>query len=316
MKRHLEPVDMMVAVGVFATIIGGYALFWATSGAVWPALSEPLPMAGETGVRSAAEWVQPALGQAIVDEAVALWNGSRAMTRVVRALNQATMADHRLRAEASRHVDQIGAYAAGVTRDQAARVQFVLGRTVTNFTARGVRSGVLTPETMRGEYNRVMIAMAESTGYQMEEAFRETWQSHLGGLIVAAGQDYLQFAGQSQGRIGRSVVGLTLVQDASRAESEGIQERLASVALAAINTERIEAGSVRVATVEGRGGPAAGPATQSRTWPELPAGALVAAATALVGIFVMGVSLPMGRPGRRAKPVEEKAPPPSYRKTA
>jgi len=44
MKRDLEPVDLMVAVGVFATLLGAALLFMATSGPIQTATPEGAPV--------------------------------------------------------------------------------------------------------------------------------------------------------------------------------------------------------------------------------------------------------------------------------
>jgi len=214
------------------------------------------------------------------------------------------------------YVDQIRAYAGSVETDHAVRVQLVMGRTVTNFTARGVRSGTLSPATIDGEYNRTMITLAESTGRRMDEAFQTAWQSHLGGTILAAAQDYLHFAGLSQGRVGRSIVGLVLVQDANRLRIGGMQEQLASVALASLHTEQIADRLARLAAAELGAKPAAYPLTQPRAWPEVPMGVLFAASAALVGLFFLGILAPARRSEPRTALREEERPEEAYRKTA
>lgn len=316
MKRHLEPVDLMVAVGVLATVIGAYALFWATSGALQAALPEPVAMTPETGIMDAIAWVQPTLGQAIVDDAVMQREASWTTTKAVRKLNQATMADHWLQASPFGYVDQIGAYAAAVEAGHAARVQFVMGRAITNFTARGVRSGVLSPSTIDGEYNRTMIALAESRGRQIDKAFQDGWQSSLGRTILAAGQDYLQFSGLSQGRVGQSVVGLVLVQDTYHSRINGMQEQLASVALASIQAEQITNWFARRASANLGATRTGYPLTEPKSWPDVPLGILFAASAALIGIFFVGISVPTGWSKMRTKLPEEVEVQESYRKSA
>src|SRR5579885_2053745 len=162
MKRRLELVDLMVAVGVVATLGSAYVMYMGASGMLQTGVPGEMPMMRSTGIAAAMEWVQPALGHAIVDEAITEREAERDMTQAVRHLNHVTVADLRLRASPIGHVDQIVDYAASVEAGQSARVQFVLGRFVTGFTARGVRSGVLSAHRLDGVYNRSMISLEEA----------------------------------------------------------------------------------------------------------------------------------------------------------
>src|SRR5687768_5037962 len=69
MTRRIEPIDLMVAVGVFATVIGGYFFFMAANGTLeagQPQGATVQQTTSEIGPMAAMEWVQPALGQALV----------------------------------------------------------------------------------------------------------------------------------------------------------------------------------------------------------------------------------------------------------
>ena len=68
MERRIEAVDMMAAVGVFATIVGGAFLFMATDAEWTSKLSDTTTeqMASFGGSTTAMQWVQPALGEALV----------------------------------------------------------------------------------------------------------------------------------------------------------------------------------------------------------------------------------------------------------
>jgi hypothetical protein len=55
-----------------------------------------------------------------------------------------------------------------------------------NFTARGIRSGVLSADQYRSDYNPSMIRATESRGQRLDEEFASTWQTTLGQKILAA----------------------------------------------------------------------------------------------------------------------------------
>lgn len=318
MKRRLEPVDLMVAIGVLATVMGGYGLYFATSGALQAAApTEVFASASGADMMAAREWVQPALGRAIVDVAVIDRDVARQTIRAVRELNRASLTDQWLQRSPFGYLDRIQGYAAAVEADHAARVQIFMGRSIVNFTGRGIRSGVLSSGQIDGLYNRDMIGTVLATGQRMDEAFQEQWQGSLGQMIVANGQEYLKFADQSQGRVGRSIVSLAMVQDESRTMMEGAQEQLALVAVASIHGEQMADRFARLASAEfGFARPTA-PLAQPRSWPEMPIGVMVAASTALFGLFFAGIFVATGRSERpRMELREEREVDTAYRKTA
>ena len=127
MRHTLEPVDLMVVLGDCATVMGGYFLHVAASGTLEAASPEPIAIGRTAGIMDAMDWVQPVLGQAIVDDYLL---GREASSRTIAAaaeFNRATMIGHRLRSLPLMPLEGIRASAAEAEADHAARVQFVLG---------------------------------------------------------------------------------------------------------------------------------------------------------------------------------------------
>ncbi len=62
MRRTLEPVDLMVVIGLCATLLGGYAVFISANGTLEAAGPETVSLNHSTGIMAGMEWVQPALG--------------------------------------------------------------------------------------------------------------------------------------------------------------------------------------------------------------------------------------------------------------
>jgi len=134
MRRTLEPVDLMVELGDCATVMGGYFLHVAASGTLEAATPEPIAIGRTAGIMDAMDWVQPVLGQAIVDDYLL---GREASSRTIAAaaeFNRATMIGHRLRSLPLMPFEGIRASAAEAEADHAARVQFVLGEGTTMST--------------------------------------------------------------------------------------------------------------------------------------------------------------------------------------
>jgi len=75
-----------------------------------------------------------------------------------------------------------------------------------------------------------------------------------------------------------------------------MQGQMAALAIASIHTEmqadrfaRLAAGDVTAQQLPLR-------QTEPRSWPEIPIGALFAASTGLIGLFLAGLFMPSGRP--------------------
>lgn len=297
-SRTIEPVDLIVAVGLVATLLGGSLLFMATSGVLEAAGPEPASITNASGVgfMDEREWVQPVLGQAIVEDYLLETSINREITRAVHELNRSSMFGHGLRSAPFGHFDRIREQALAIEADHAARVQFVLGRAIVEFTARGVRTGALSPAQYQGEFNRRFIERAKTLRAGIEKRFQETWQARLGEMIVAASQDRDRVADRTQERVGAAVIEVTRIQDGYQGAKAGIQDQLGALVFAATIAEDQADRLARLATAGPVTQVAALPLTQPRTWPEIPVGFLLAASAVLIGLFLAGLSMPAIRP--------------------
>lgn len=310
MRRQLDPVDLMVAVGLCTTVLGGYLMFMSTGGAIESASVE-MASAGMTG----SQWVQPALGQAIVMDSLLERAAFRTTAETATELNRAVLAGRRLQASPFGHLERIGAHAIAVEADHAARVQYVMGRRIVNFTARGIRAGILSPAQINGRFNRRMIRMAESGAIGMDAQFLSNREPIKGWEIVAASQVQARFAEQVQRRMGDAFVRAVMVDHVYREALGSMQEQLASVALASIRSEEIADRVARLAAdFSGRAQPL--PLSEPQSWPEVPVGLFFAAATLLIGLFFVGVSTPTAGDKPAVDAGQAEAAETVYRKTA
>lgn len=196
----------MVAIGTCATVLAASYMFMSASGIVGAAVPQSGSTADHLNAIDAMEWVQPALGQAIVDD---LLVGREASSRIAAAamkLNRDILAAQALQASPFGFLGDIKTQTAAMADDPAARVQFAMGRSIVNFTARGVRTGVLSPRQPSGPYNRLMIRITEAVGAKMDEEFQRNHQANVGGVIVAAVQNHDRFVAQVQERVAHAVV--------------------------------------------------------------------------------------------------------------
>ncbi|MGH7206184.1 MAG: hypothetical protein ACREI2_08245 [Nitrospiraceae bacterium] len=317
MRRTFEPVDLMVVVGICATVLGGYLLYMTTSGTIGAATPVPVSIGRTADIMDAMDWVQPALGQAIVDDYLLGREASSQNIAVASEFNRATMIGNRLQNSPFGHFEGIRTHATDVQADHAARVQFVLGRSIIDFTARGVRTGVLPPDRLSGEYNRLMIGFAEATGHQMDEEFQNNHQGNLGWAIVTASQDRARFVDRNQERIGTAVVRVAQLQSGYEEAEGAMQGQVAALAIASIHTEMQADRFARLAAADFTAQQQPLRQTEPRSWPEIPIGVLFAASTGLIGLFLAGLLMPSIRP--EAPTMSQVRPEPAgrvYRKTA
>jgi hypothetical protein len=305
MKRMLEPIDLMVVIGVCATVLGGYLVLFSTNSAL-TAVDRTPPSFGALTER---EWVQPVLGQAIVDDATLTRVSSRQTTAALQRLSRANAANRYLNGASQEYIGQVITHAAEVEADHAARVQFVKGHWIVNGTSRGVRTHALTPALLSDGFNRRLIQIAEAIGNRMEAEFRSHREANMEEALETARQVREQSVAWNQERLGHAIVSMTSVQERYQPAQEAAQEQVAAAVLASIRVDRNADLSPRFAEA---GQPFQGAPvmqTQPRSWPEIPLAGFIAASVALVGIFLGGLMTPTMP--LEAERREEKA----YRKT-
>lgn len=219
LKRMFEPVDLMVAAGIVAIIVGAFLVFVSTQGRFQVATSDDVANA------EASDLVQPVLGQVVVSISLLERGRSGEIKKAVTRLNQATMTAQQLNRSTQEQVEELAEQANNDRASTAARAEFVKGRSVVNSTARAIRNDSLTDQ-QREEYNHRMIHIAAETGKKIEQGFEMTEESNLGKAVVAQTQTQMNAVHQNQEQIGAAVVRVTLVQDETRKAIEATQEQL------------------------------------------------------------------------------------------
>ncbi len=201
MTYRYSGIDIIVGFGMCAIVFGALFLFVATTGtflvATPPAMDDQFSSSANGMV-----WLQPALGQAIVERTLLQRLSDRITAQATLEWDQALLAHYSLQSLPGGPFGFIMDRAATMPDDHAARVQAVMGRSIVNGTRRGVRSGVLSADQYLSDYNRDMIGTAEQLGGRMHGEFMATWQPLLGRWIVDAGRDYAVRAAASAGAVG------------------------------------------------------------------------------------------------------------------
>ena len=312
MKRTFEAVDIMVAIGFCATILGGFLFFTAPGGMVGSPVGETIASAQTF---SEMELLEPALGEAIVSHALLDRFAEKETAAAAAQLNRATMLTYDLESSGDVSFDGTKAWAERMEADNVARAELVRGRAIVNFTKRGISQGWLSADQYINQYNDRMIQQADVAGSRVAEHFASTWQPNLGEAIVGSIVARMQAAGRIQEGIGAAVVRVTKVQTEYEEASGGIQAQTAALFNAAIRTELQSDEFTQLA----RAGTA--PETtvmtgMSKSWPEISSGHVIGAALGLMGLLIAGFYLG-GRPSEEVIPRTRLEPAERvYRKTA
>lgn len=319
MTRRIEPIDLMVAVGVFATVLGGYLFFMASNGtleAAQPQLATVEQSTADIGPMAAMEWVQPALGEALVQNFLLDRTIMADIEAAAKELNRVSLMAQHVQDVAGTSMEELSARMMELDADHAGRVQYVLGRSIVVSTERGLRAGLLSPTLLDGPYNQRMITLAETRAQQMDTAYQESRQPMMGRMIVAVAQaahETMRFAERIQDSLGQAIVRIASLQEESQAKAES-QSQLALLIVASIHNEEVAGRFESLAKAETSTQPVSTVVTQPRTWPEIPAGFLTAGSIGLIGLFwglIIRSTRPEELPTRPEVPSE-----PVYRKTA
>ncbi len=275
---------MVVGVGFCAILFGALFLIVATSGTFLVSTPQVPTVLSSSGMA----WLQPALGQALVERASLQRRTDELTAAATVEWNQAMQAHRRLQALAGDPFADVIRRAEIAPIDHDARVQAVLGRYIVNSTSRGFRTGVLAADQYLSDYNGGVIGMAESLGKRLDAEFAATWQPLLGQWIVEAGREYQLLVASVQEQLGTAIVHRTQVKTLLEDAWSGNQAQLGSL-LAAADRSALEPATMMAATASVAGGVT--PATSSLTlsWPELPISLLVVAALALSATFWLGL---------------------------
>ena len=310
MKRKLELIDVMVSIGMVATLIGAYAFFQVSDGGALSFTSATNQMANPPMTVLVQAKLQPAMGQAIVDRAklerqfaADIRRGSAKLASAIRA------------AERRPHggLGKIEKRAAQMEADHQARVQYVMGRSTVFLTKQGMRSGALSVDNLANGVNERIIANVQEKGRKMERAFAKNWQPRLGGWIVKAAHQERRYDGHVQERIGQATVDLASIQHAYHEKRTGLQNQFNALTAAAARTAQQPESFARLPKADPNWRYAlsipqmAQPdVVKGGALPEIPFHLVMAATLGLVAMFFVGLTLPrQGGPsegrGTRAK---------------
>jgi hypothetical protein len=285
MQQRYELIDIVVAIGVCATIVAGGLFFMAANGTVSFSRSGEQTSERPIGRMDSMQWLQPVLGQAMVDQYLLERHNTNVTLPAATQLQRVTADQMRWQNSPFGYLDSIKSSAARAESDHAMRVQAVMGRLIVNFTRRGVRSDMLLSEGNIMGFNARMIDATDALGQRMDARFVANWQANLGRAIVAASQENAKGLALRQEWLDVAMVRVDAAQTAYEGRRAAIQEQLGGATVVAIRTESQTGLSEHVRSAQY---PAVTVAAK-QGWPDLPMSTMVVASLVLMSLFVAGL---------------------------
>ncbi len=303
MSYRYSTLDVIVGVGMCAIVVGALLFFVATTGTVLITAPQPASIDQFSERSAAMVYLQPALGQAIVERTLLQRQTDHITAAALSEWNLALQAHQSLQAFQGNPFEMVMQRAVMMPVDHAARVQAVMGRSIVNFTRRGIRSGTLSADQYLSDFNRDMIGLTEAMGQRLNNEFAATWQPLLGRWIVETGREYMGLAKGVQEQLGLAIVhrvqATTSLDDAWAANQYQLGSLLAAVDRSSVMPER----EVMLARAQATDKGPSVASTASVPSSEIPIGYLIVAALALCSIFWGG--LIMSAASRESKALAE-----------
>lgn len=300
MSYRYNTVDIVVGVGMCAILFGALLLFGAANGTYQVTVPEPLSSQPAVTSLAGLDWLQPVIGQTVVEQAIFEQRTNQVMAQSASEWNRATIAANDFASIAENPFGAVRRQAEMMPVAHQARVQGIMGRAIVNDTKRGVRSGALSADLYLSDYNTRMIRTIETRGQQLDEEFASTWQAILGRSIVDAFQRYTDRAGAIQEQMGSALVHLTQGQWMAEEGGTALASQMGSLVLAAVRTEALEDRLTLLAAIESSPEEPAVATTEPASWPEIPVGFFAAAGVLLTAVFFGGITLAAQRRDRIA----------------
>ena len=302
MSYRYSSIDVIVGVGVCAIVFGALLMLVATTGTFL--VGNPFTaMAQGSLATTESAWLQPALGQAIVERAQLQIQTDRITASAASEWRQALQSHRSLQIVIDNPFAMVISRAKNIPSEHEARVQAVMGRSIVNFTQRGIRSGVFSADLYLSDYNQRMIGATEQRGKRMHDGFASTWQSVLGKGIVDASQEHLQRVGVVQEQLGSAILHVAQARMFLDEAWSSNQYQLGSLMAAFDRTGGMNEPVTRPVSAVAGQVEVAPSSVGMPGIPDIPMSYLMAAALALFSIFFGGLMLSAA--GREAKALTE-----------
>jgi hypothetical protein len=288
MSYRFNSFDIIVGVGLCATVFGAMLIFFAAAGTFVVGGQETMAT-DRLLATTESDWLQPALGRAIVERAQLQQRTDHITASAMSEWSRAMQAYRGLLPTMDRPLSAVMHRAVAVPEAHDARVQAVMGRSIVNFTQRGIRSGVLSADLYLSDYNQGMIGATELRGQRMDDEFAASWQTLLGTWIVNASRDHLRRVGGVQEQLGTAILHLTQARTLLEDAWADNQYQLGSLMAALDRSGVMHEGAIQIASEPAS--QAMTPSSPTLVIPEISMAYLVSAAFLLCTIFFGGLLL-------------------------
>ena len=232
MSYRYNSFDIIVGVGLCAIVFGAMLIFFAASGTFVVGGTQSIGV-DRFLATTESDWLQPALGQAIVERARLQERTDHITASAMSEWSQAMQAYRSLLPTLDRPLSAVMNRAVAAPQEHLARVQAVMGRSIVNFTQRGIRSGALSADLYLSDYNQRMIGATDLRGQRMHDEFAASWQPLLGTWIVNTSRDHLRRVAGVQEQLGTAIVhqtqARTLLEDAWAANQHQLGTLMAAL---------------------------------------------------------------------------------------
>jgi hypothetical protein len=201
MNQTTKPMDLVALIGMGTSIAGILlCLFLLFVPATFGATGPDAMASSSVDLQVSMRWIQPILGQAIVEDTLIKQQYGSEITDAIDAPNHMTMAAQRLNGGKPHAL--ASACAGAMEMDHAARVQWLMGRVIVELTRHRVRTGILTADRLVDGDNHQIVTLAQQAGKKLDDVFRTEPQARLGQAIVTQTRNHARSAEQSPERIG------------------------------------------------------------------------------------------------------------------
>jgi hypothetical protein len=184
MERISKFFDLTTSVALLATVVGiVLCLFFLFAPTTFGKNLPETVVNGPVDIHVSLRWIQPILGQAIVEDTLIKQQYGNHIDGLVPTPKRMTLAGHL--AEKKVLETAIASHIENLEADHSTRVQWILGRLIVTFTSQGIRTGMVTADKSADEPNRRIIALAQETGTKLDDAFKAERQARIGTTIVS-----------------------------------------------------------------------------------------------------------------------------------
>jgi hypothetical protein len=163
MNRTSTLTSFFTYVGMMITLVGIFlCLFFLFTPVTFGATSFDAVVNRSPDLQLSMRWIQPIVGQAIVEDALIKQQYKSENDKALKASN-------RTQRHGSTHDD-------GVSVDHAL-IQWVMGRLIVELTSHRMESGLPAPIQLRDETNQWILTIAQLAGRQLDEILRAERQN-------------------------------------------------------------------------------------------------------------------------------------------